>query len=265
MKLNFSNKLNLSQSLVRLSSLALLTSLSVLVIPGAIAQSIPNEWQPANYKPPAGVGRPDNTETGGTRSLNPDIAVTSMIPQQVRFGVTVNPDPNIYISIPALNNPNQNRVIYFELVDQNQDVVYYTEMETPGEAGLVRIPVPETHPETQKPLMTANEDYYWLVSVYDESQDVVGLADGWIRFVPTPDNLAAQLAAETSLLAQAELLAAEGVWYTAFDKLAMAYHNNPNDAQIQAAWEKLLKVAGLENLTQSVTLNPSMTTSQVEE
>ncbi|MDB9315848.1 DUF928 domain-containing protein [Spirulina sp. CS-785/01] len=251
-------KSQFSPRLGQFLSITLLTSLALFSVQAVRAQNIPNQWQNHNYTPPSNLGSPDRMEAGGTRSGS-ELSVTPLVPQTHKFGVTLESNPSLYVYAPGLLDPELNRFVVVELMNADHKMVYRTEIEVSGNAGILRLQLPETHPETGDKLLETEENYYWTVSVLDSYDEIMGTAQGWIRQVPTPSDLASQLA-EVPPHNKARLLAEKGIWYDALDQLAQAYADNPNDSQVQADWVKLLKAADLSDFSQAMIMSPQVAT-----
>ncbi|NEO26188.1 MAG: hypothetical protein F6K03_04645, partial [Kamptonema sp. SIO4C4] len=97
----FSSKFHFPPMLGRFASITLLTSLALVSLQAVQAQEIPSQWQHKNYTPPSNLGSPDRVDAGGTRSGS-DLAVTPLFPQTDNFGVTIEPDPALYVYVPGL-------------------------------------------------------------------------------------------------------------------------------------------------------------------
>ncbi|WP_204105700.1 MULTISPECIES: DUF928 domain-containing protein [Spirulina sp. CCY15215] len=259
------SKSHLFQFLALAVGTTLLTGFSGAIAPSGalLAQGIPSQWDNANFTPPAGLGAPERTQSGGTRSgdRNP-LGLAALVPAS-NFGVTVTDSTSVFIYVPAMANTNATRDIYFQLTDASDRLVYEAEYQISGAEGILRIVIPETN-EKGENLLAEEQDYSWSVNAYDETNEVVSEVYSSIRRVPLSGEMTAELSGKSSH-EQARLLADKSIWYGALNKLAQAYQENPDDAAIAQDWKKLLQAAGLESfsrLSANTFIVPEVATSQ---
>jgi hypothetical protein len=260
------SKSRLFQSLALAVGTTLLTGLSGAIAPsgGLLAQSIPSQWNNANFTPPAGLGSPERTQAGGTRSGGDreSFELAALVPDS-NFGVTVADNTAVLVYVPAMANANETREIHFQLMDASDRLVYEANYQISGAEGILRIVIPETN-ERGENLLVEEQNYYWFVDAYDATNELVGGVDSSIRRVPVSAEIMAQLSGKSSH-EQARLLADRSIWYGALNKLALAYQENPDDAAIAQDWKKLLQAAGLGGFAQlsaKTFIVPEVVTSQ---
>ncbi|MEA5470765.1 DUF928 domain-containing protein, partial [Spirulina sp. 06S082] len=244
-----SSKSHLFQFLALAVGTTLLTGLSGAIAPSGalLAQSIPSQWSNANFTPPAGLGAPERTQAGGTRSGDREpVELAALVPDS-NFGVTVADSTEVFVYVPGMANVNATRDIHFQLTDASDRLVYEAEYQISGAEGILRIVIPETN-EKGENLLVEEQDYAWSVNVYDETNEAVSGVESSLRRVPVSAEMTAQLSGKSSH-EQASLLADLSIWYGALNKLAQAYQENPDDAAIAQDWKKLLQAAGLEGFT----------------
>lgn len=132
----------------------------------------------------------------------------------------------------------------FTLLDEDNKIVYETQVTLPSQAGVVSFSLPDTG--TLAPLKVG-KPYKWYFSIvhsFDNgSKD--HLVQGWIQRVsPSPDlSRKLEQAASKNRLA---LYAAAGIWHDTLATLAELRRSTPNDATLVQQWEELLKSEAVE-------------------
>lgn len=241
---------------------ALLTGFSgAFVTSGVLAQSIPSEWSNANFTPPAGLGAPERTQAGGTRNGG-GLELAALVPAS-NFGVTVADNTAVFVYLPGAKDTSQMRELKFELLDESDRVVHEADYKVSGGEGILRLAIPETN-EAGEDILVEGRNYYWVVTMYDETDETLVL-ESWIRRVPVSGELTAQLSGK-SAREKARILAEKSIWYGALNQLALAYQENPQDEAIAQDWQKLLQAAGLgsfSRLSANAFLAPETVTSHV--
>ncbi len=241
-------------SLVRSLTLVLLTGFFLLLqAPQVVlAQGIPRRWEARQYKPPIGIGAPKRTEGGGTRSGNGRCPVdgkplTALIPNS-RFGVTVAAYPKFFVYMPATSPQALPLLLEFRLQDRGGNAIYKSIFKSNGKPGIITLVLPAQGGVSP---LKIDQDYKWSFSIIcqpdERSQDIT--VEGWVRRVALNSRLNNQLK-QASPQQQAQLYAEEEIWQDALATLVQLRRDYPNNAAIQANWEKLLSAAGLNNLTQ---------------
>ncbi|MEM9539091.1 MAG: DUF928 domain-containing protein [Cyanobacteria bacterium P01_E01_bin.42] len=255
-------KSRLLSSLGLAAGTALLTGFSgAFATSGVLAQSIPSQWNNANFTPPAGLGAPDRRAAGGTRNGG-GLELAALVPMS-NFGVTVADNTSIFVYLPGAKDASQMRDLQFELLDESDRVVYSADYQVSGNEGILSLTIPETNEEGEA-LLVEGQNYYWAVTMYDETDETLVL-ESWIRRVPVSEELTAKLSGK-SAREQAQILAEKSIWYGALNQLAAAYQENPQDAAIAQDWQNLLNAAGLGSfgrLSASAFLVPETVTSNV--
>ena len=241
---------------------ALLTGFSGTFSTGVWAQSIPSQWSNANFTPPANLGSPERRQAGGTRNGGESLELTALVPA-TNFGVTVANNTAIFVYLPSMRDVSKMRDMRFELLDESDRLVHEAEYEVSGAEGILRLVIPETN-EKGENLLVEGQNYNWIVTMYDETDEAFVL-ESWIRRVPASGELTAQLSGKSSL-EKARLLAEKSIWYGALNQLALAYQENPADEAISRDWQKLLQAVGLESFSKlsiNAFLVPETVTSNV--
>ncbi len=241
-------KSRLFPSLALAVGTALFAGLSGAIAPSGevLAQSIPSHWTNANFTPPEGLGSPERLQAGGTRNGGESLELAALVPTS-NFGVTVADNTAIFVYLPGDLNTGEMREVTLELMDESDRVVHQANYEVSGTEGILRLVIPETN-EKGENLLVEGRNYYWVVTMYDETDEALVL-ESWIRRVPASQELTAQLSGKSALV-KARILAERSIWSGALNQLALAYQENPTDAAIAQDWQQLLQAAGLGSFSQ---------------
>jgi hypothetical protein len=254
------------------STVALLTAATTLpiTVQPSHAQGVPNpstlpgldQWQQAGFTPKVDTSA-ERTTPGATRqgqSGNGEPAahaeLVALVPSHNLYGVTVNPSPQLLVYLPE--SPTE-RIVRLELeevhpadgeVSQPTHLVYAQEWEVSANGGLMNLALPATLPDAvqPQPLLKANQDYRWVVMVYNNMDVPIGEAKGYISYVPSEavdwsdEGAIAQLDTLPTH-EQGTYLFKNYVWYDGVAALAQAYQNDPD--AVATDWQKVLEVSGL--------------------
>ena len=260
------NSLNLKshnwRTAKRMAAIALSTgTLFTALTPTALAQ----------YNPPADLGLPSRREPGGTRGSCPaalsaaevnglnisslpislptdaapgtstvtavnatvdqDLSLTPLMPQDNHFGQTVSPYPTFYWYVPEVTAT----AAEFVLMDEDNNEVYTVkfQLQHTEQGGLIRLSLPENAGLTP---LEVGQNYHWYFSLicdeFDRGTDI--FTDGWVRRVAEP---------ETPLMT-ANDYAQAGIWFEALEILAEEKRLE-TDGVLNPEWRSLLESVGL--------------------
>lgn len=156
------------------------------------------------------------------------------------WGLTVKERPTFLFYVPY----TQAVTGEFVLQDSEDNDTYRAAVMLPKEPGIVRLELP---PESA-PLVTGKM-YHWYFKVRC-SQDMASpvFVEGWVQRVTLNPAVANQIATATSLEQQAQLYAANGIWYETAATLAQMRVQNLEDTISQADWYNLLETIDLSTL-----------------
>ncbi len=246
------------------------TSLTPGLLPvgGAIAQNLPSieEWQSAGFKPKVDTS-PNRSDVGGTRgpenNTAESVSLMALVPEYNQFGVTIAGNPQILVYLPTAKTE---RIVRLELEEvtpgrlggnPTRKFVYAQEWEVGQNGGIMNLSLPTSiphshHPQAQRSLLQTNQDYRWVVLVYDNTDAVTGQVEGYIRQVdpgqvdwqnvePTAGPITNYLASLTPHR-KGTVLFQNFVWYDAIAALALAYQSDPTATA--ADWQQVLELAG---------------------
>jgi len=236
----------LNLSLLLPLQLCSLTGLATLVMPSAIAQSIPDRWNTHEYQPPADIGTLGRRDTGGTRgdmSQCPVRQLKAVTPTN-SFAVTVQPYPTFFFYVPR--QLSQAPQAEFVLQDDQDHELYKSTFKMTEKSNLVRMSIPDT---AGLPPLQIGKDYRWSLTVIcnptDDEKNLV--VYGVIRRVPLSAGLNAQLM-QTAPEQRADVYASAHIWQDALTTLADLRHARPHDLTIEEQWRKLLNSVDLREV-----------------
>jgi hypothetical protein len=244
---------------------ALASSLSLWVSgfpTGAQAQLTPAERVPASgtpggvlvaeslgFKAPA-RGLPGRREGAGTRGpvtvcKQPLMALMP----ETNLGQTLSPYPSFFFYIPA----TAPQTVQFELVGENEELVYKTTFKTTGKTGVVSISLPD---KAGLPPLEVGKDYRWEFSIScnaDIPEDDQ-LVEGWVQRVEPNPALVRDLQ-KASVRERVALYASAGLWHETLSALASARRAEPGNSALAADWASLLQSVGLNKIAQEPLLD----------
>lgn len=204
--------------------------------------------------------------TRATASPDEKRLLTVLLPdRETKLGLTVEPHPTFFWYVPTTSA----RQVEFLLMDET-DVIYETQVNISGNAGIVSLTLPET-----APALIENKYYRWYVFMVCDPTDRGGDAytGGWVQRVQPSQELTAQLKAakgEDVVLAYAKA----GIWHETIASLMKLRQSNPQDEELVNEWVELLGSVNLKSFADAPLLsseenlpeeNPSESDSSPEE
>jgi hypothetical protein len=186
---------------------------------------------------------------GASRDLCPPTStpLTALVPD-TNLGLTLDAHPTLWFYIPYASP--QDYETEFVLIDAEENDVYKQNFPLPEEPGIISIQIPE------QVALEAGPSYRWVISVKCNPGNRSGDAtvNGWIQRVDqeVDQELDSQLASATledKLLFYSE----NALWYEILTTLAQLRRDEPDDAEVAAAWTEFLAASGL---SESVALAP---------
>jgi hypothetical protein len=194
-----------------------------------------------DYVPPE-RGAPANRIGGGTRGEDGEFLVAALAPED-HIGLTTRESPVLF----WYRSPLAKGRFEFILNDETAGTVLARTTLSPP-AGE-RFPSVDT--EALGVRLEPDRLYSWFVTVVtdpaDPSLDL--LSGGYIRRIPTPPELAEQLA-EASPATWAGLFARAGVWYDALALLMARSRTNPDDPHLKRQRDRMLGAVGMMPLSE---------------
>lgn len=225
-----------------------------------MVNQLPNQWEP----PGTPISGPVDTESGGSRGPclpdpNTNKVPIALLPHS-GVGTTIADYPTVSWYIPKTTAWG----VEFQLRDANKKLVYsttyafahYTEQTNDGTSqefvvgtpGIMSLSLPASSGVSP---VEIGKEYSWQLTLkcdeIDRSGDLV--VDGGFKRVQADPNLASRIqqAKPEDLVA---IYAQERLWYETLNTLIDLRRAQPNDRNFTNAWNKLLKSAGLDRLTE---------------
>jgi hypothetical protein len=194
------------------------------------------------FKAPATLGIPARRVAGAARDSQcltdtNSKRLTAIMPQS-NVGLTTVANPVLLFYVPKTSTQAALELV---ILDENKNNVVSKQSYKPsGKAGVVSIPVTTASLEVGK-------QYRWSFSVICDakarSHDRV--VDGAIKRIQPQAQLATQLK-NASPQQLPHLYAQAGIWQDSIASLASLRTSRPNDPELKADWEALLKTEGTE-------------------
>ena len=202
-------------------------------------------------------GSPPKTVGGGSRGCSyldaGKHSTTALVPPSQHLALTAQADPTFFWYVPR----SAAKALEFTLMDEDdQTELYRVSLPIPQESRIVSLSLPSN---SEKPLLEAGKMYHWYLAMVCDPQDRTGdiAMDGWIErvdsstlFVRPNLTLADALASTSRPEEEFAFYAKAGVWHDAIATLAELRRSHPDNAAVEAGWEKLLKSVGLERFSQ---------------
>ncbi|MGA0198254.1 MAG: DUF928 domain-containing protein, partial [Prochlorotrichaceae cyanobacterium] len=168
-----------------------------------------------------------------------DQSLTALLPVS-NLGLTIAEYPEIFWFIPEHQAPLVEVSLYSTDADfEDQDLLFLSQFATTGEAGIGQLKIPEA---ISFPPLAAGETYHLYISLIcdpsDRGQDIT--VSGWVKRVPVPGDLAAELDALGGI-DRYRALARSGLWFDAVGTLGSLRCTQPDKAgTIETLWQTLL-------------------------
>lgn len=217
----------------------------------SLRDQLPSDW---SFTPPGGIGHPDNTEAGGTRGesscVSPDQSLILLTPP-TNITYTTSAYPSFTWYVPS----NSASSLKFTLYDENYQAIYTVESNLDPSSPqsktgqIMSFSLPEYM--GLQPL-EINQQYTWEISLICDKiyrlEDIK--AESIIQRVPLSSTLenelqGASLAEQVVLYANADPYP---LWTDTLNSLMLLRRLEPNNQEVEEAWQKLLISAHLDEL-----------------
>ncbi|MBD2461147.1 DUF928 domain-containing protein [Oscillatoria sp. FACHB-1407] len=200
-----------------------------------------------NAPTPPDFGNPDGRQRGGAsrgpcRNYESLTAVVPITNGKV-WGLTTSAHPTLWFYLP--HPLTTNTEVELTVQDSRDRDVYSTRFTSPNTAsGLMAIAIPTT-----ANALEVNQSYQWTLAVFcDPARPFASVSvSGTLQRVALSPTQQTQLTSATPLQ-RANLYAAQGIWYDAFNTLAMLRSTAANQPQFTTSWTELLRQGNLEPL-----------------
>ena len=206
------------------------------------------QFKPTNAPPPrrGTLRTPYGTGSRGDCPVNADLPALSQLVGNMGLDKTVSDRPSFWVYIPYTQADVSGGKFLLQTGDTQ---VHQQDIQLPATPGIVEISLPET----TAPL-TVGQSYRWYFEVTCPQANpteaaapatVTGVVE---RIVPS-GALASELATAQSELEQVSAYAENGVWYDTLTALAQMRQNAPENAELNAIWQEMLRdpSVGLDN------------------
>lgn len=229
------------------------TSLSLLFITGLLASlSVHPVISASDFNStilgltfdPPDEDQPRTSSSGGSRgkhcladSVEAAPYLIAVVPQEFA-GLTTQAHPSILVYVGSTTASKA----FFSIKDEKQDTQYYTPLDLPEKAGIIRIELPDETPE-----LKIGQTYSWHFALMcdDQLRPDSPTVEGYIQRTA----LSSILTEDSPLVNQVALYSEAGIWYETAEILATLRHAEPDNAAIAQAWDNLLTTAGLEAIS----------------
>lgn len=227
-------------SLGIVSALVINTQAQTPIQPTQISQRLGGGW---NAFETENTGNAPGRRVGGaTRGICPigQKPLTAIIPES-EFGRTLSAHPSIFLYLPS--TPEKTKM-QFELVDENENLLYKQEFLGGGQEGIYRIDIPSYVTPLQE-----GKNYLWSFTLICNSTDLAAssVVGGWINRIENSQSLARQIQ-EVSPSDRLQKYTKELLWYDLIANLADLRQSDPNNPTFENTWANLLKEVGLNDL-----------------
>ncbi len=219
--------------------------------PQSLVDQLPSDW---SFSAPDNIGHPDNTEAGGTRGesscLSSDQSLILLTPP-TNTSYTTRAYPSFTWYVP----PNSASILKFTLYDENYQTIYTLESNLDPSSTIAKTGqiMSFSFPEYigLQPL-EINQQYTWEVSLICDKiyrlEDIK--VESVIQRVPLSSTLENEL--EDANLAEQVVLYANAdpypLWTDTLNSLMLLRRLEPNNQEVEEAWQKLLRSAHLDEI-----------------
>ncbi|MCC5636890.1 DUF928 domain-containing protein [Nostoc sp. CHAB 5844] len=193
-------------------------------------------WQISQaFKPPKRADPPPSAggSTRGSSCLKGNRPLTSLMPPN-KLGLTLAERPTFFWFVPQSSVKTAKFIL---LTDNNENVVYETNVTLPNKPGIISFTLPNTAPK-----LAVGKSYHWYLTVVCNSQDssINPWVDGWVERTQAEAPLSETLAkAQPQKLPS--LYAEAGIWHEALATSAQLRRTEPNNLRVRINWWTLLK------------------------
>lgn len=226
-------KMLLGQITIASAATRVLATLLASVLP-SVAQSRP----PVNYEPPKDGETNPKTAPATPRPGCPETAnrIAALVPKYY-VGLTASDRPEFLVYIPYYFANEQSGKLILKDAETQRDI-YQTTLPLTDTPGIISFRLPENAPQLQQ-----NKLYQWDF-LYTGNQGIcrdITVQKLPLKRVTIPDSLKRQLDAAATPRDRVVLYAGNGLWHEAVAELASLRRQAPDDEDLKADWENLLR------------------------
>ncbi|MFB2918063.1 MULTISPECIES: DUF928 domain-containing protein [Aerosakkonema] len=250
--------------LLNLATLSLTVSLGLAIIPRfpakvqaqqkqtSVAQRIPGSWEISQAFQAPNRGAPSSTAGGasrrtqcGTEKYEDDGSFAVLMPTDSKtnskFGLTATANPKFFFYIRFTSAPTAK----FVLKDNQDNNIIEKTFAIAGTPGIVSFSPFEGENLSS---LEKGKSYKWMLLLNCNDQINSPIVQGFIELTDPSPTLTQQLKEAQGERDRLALYAKNGIWYEALSTIAELHRTDPNNPDVAAAWEELLKSVGLEEL-----------------
>jgi hypothetical protein len=152
-----------------------------------------------------------------------------------RFGLTISSNPTFFAYVPKTTAI----AVEFTLENQQGKGIAHKRLALTSTPSIVSI-------QFEKTPLEVGQDYKWLISVVCETGDPEdAFSEGIIRRIQPEPALLRKLE-NASAIERVYIYAKFGIWHEAIADLANLRLSQPNNTDLKASWQTLLKSSSLE-------------------
>lgn len=185
------------------------------------------------FPPTVQRGAPPRTAGGGTRGPSciqgGSTPLTALMPSN-NVGITVAANPTFFWYVPQTIAQSAK----FVVVDDQNKLVYQTNLDLTGTPGIVQKRLPPTTS------LKVGKTYHWSFTLNCNPQNPTTQVEGWVERTALAPDLKTELQ-QASPLEQAKIYAEAGIWQETLTILASLRHSQPQE------WEELIQSVGLDS------------------
>lgn len=253
--------LKMNRFLALFTTTVLLQGISIASWTGtAKAQNTTPSLKPSSIKfqPPDGQRVPDMTVGGGRRNggmcdssgevaslgienKTIDKTLVPLLPSS-KLGFTASSHPSFMVYVPQTSA----KALEFTFYNDEEEGIYQAEVNVDKTPGIVTINLPKSEPGLE-----INKDYRFVVSIIcQQSGPQNPFVEGLVRRISPNSKFKNQLNQPKSL-EQVMLFSQSGYWFEAVANLAELKLSQPNNSEVNTAWNDLLESVGLDGIAKA--------------
>ncbi len=209
----------------------------------APVRSFATAFEPPNKdKPLATTGGASRGQQCIVDLDNSEVPIIPILPA-INQRLTLVANPIFFIHIPQTSA----RKVFFQIEDENEENSYQTIIPISGNAGILRITLPQDAPPLE-----IGKNYQWAIALICDQRlrPDSPIVQGSITRAKPEMELNQQLD-RMNQIEKASFYAKSGIWYEAIATLAKLKENEPDNPKFQSIWDEVLSSIGLNSITQA--------------
>ena len=180
--------------------------------------------------------------TIGVENKSIDKTLVPLLPSS-KLGLTVSSHPSFMVYVPQTSA----KALEFALENEEGEGIFQTEVNIENQNGIVRFNLPKTQPGLE-----VGKDYRFVISAICQQDGPNNpFVNGLVRRISPADTAVKNQQGKPKSLEQVILYSESGYWFEALEKLAELKLSQPNNGEINTAWEDLLSSVGLDDISKA--------------